>query len=104
MKESIRNDETIVIGRNIRRIRKEKQMRSKDLVTRLQLKGVNITIWSLCKIEAGRQHITASQLKAAAEMLGVDCMELLQETGDEMNEEDKTVSITTPGAEDQCDG
>lgn len=84
MKEtSVRNDGTIVIGRNIRRIRKEKQMRSKDLVAKLQLKGINITIWSMSKIEAGRQHVTASQLKAAAEVLGVDCMELLQETGDE---------------------
>ena len=53
-------------------------MRPKDLVIQVQLRGVDINVFSLSKIEANTQHIKASQFLVIAEMLGVDGMELLR--------------------------
>lgn len=62
MKETtIKNDEQILIGSNIRRVREKRNMRPKDLVIQVQLKGVDLNVFSLSKIEANTQHIKASQ-------------------------------------------
>ena len=74
----IKNDNQIQIGSNIKRLREEKQIRPKDLVREVQLRGVDITIFSLSKIEANTQHIKASQFRAIAEVLEVDYTELLR--------------------------
>ncbi len=78
----IKNDDKIHIGSNIRRIREQRKLKPKDLVLKVQLKGVDINIFALCKIEANTQHIKASQFKAIAEILEVDCMELLKPVAD----------------------
>ena len=78
----IRNDDKIQIGTNIKRIRKQKRLKTSDLVIKVQLSGVDINIFVLCKIEANTQHIKASQLRAIAEALEVDCMDLLAEYGE----------------------
>lgn len=79
MKETtIKNDEQILIGSNIRRIREKRNMRPKDLVIQVQLRGVDINVFSLSKIEANTQHVKASQFRAISEVLGVDGMELLR--------------------------
>ena len=62
MESKIKQD-TIHIGKNIRRIRKEKGIGQTELVQMLQLNGIMIYRESLVKIERGAQHITASQLK-----------------------------------------
>ena len=77
----IRNDDKIQIGTNIKRIRMQKRLKTSDLVIKVQLSGVDINIFVLCKIEANTQHIKASQFRAIAEALEVDCMELLAENG-----------------------
>ena len=77
----IRNDDKIQIGTNIKRIRMQKRLKTSDLVIKVQLSGVDIIIFVLCKIEANTQHIKASQFRAIAEALEVDCMELLAENG-----------------------
>lgn len=79
MKETtIKNDEQILIGSNIRRVREKRNMRPKDLVIQVQLRGVDINVFSLSKIEANTQHVKASQFRAISEVLGVDGMELLK--------------------------
>lgn len=79
MKETtIKNDEQILIGSNIRRVREKRNMRPKDLVIQVQLKGVDLNVFSLSKIEANTQHVKASQFRAISEVLGVDGMELLK--------------------------
>ena len=61
MKETtIKNDEQILIGSNIRRVREKRNMRPKDLVIQVQLRGVDINVFSLSKIEANTQHVKAS--------------------------------------------
>lgn len=80
---SIKNDSQILIGSNIKRIRMQQKLKPRDLVREVQLKGVDINVFSLSKIEANTQHIRASQFRAIAEILHVDGMELLK-TVDEM--------------------
>ena len=78
MGQKIKQDE-ICIGRNIRRIRKEKKIGQTELAALLQLKDVAMTREALVKIERGIQHIRASQLKAIKDVLGTTYEELLKE-------------------------
>ena len=52
MEQKIKQDE-IFIGKNIRRIRKEKGIRQTEMVALLQLENVMITREALVKIERG---------------------------------------------------
>lgn len=78
MEQKIKQDE-ICIGRNIRRIRKEKKIGQTELVVLLQLENVAMTREALVKIERGIQHIQASQLKAIKDVLGTTYEELFRE-------------------------
>ncbi|MCI8400613.1 MAG: helix-turn-helix transcriptional regulator [Lachnospiraceae bacterium] len=78
--ETIRNDDIICIGTNIRDIRIRRHMGQTQLVRLLQLQGVSITREALVKIERGVQHIKVSQLRAIRECLEVSYEELIQET------------------------
>ena len=69
----------IQIGTNIRKIRKERGVRPKELVRLLQLEGVEITRESLVKIERGTQHIKASQLRGIRDALHTTYDALLAE-------------------------
>lgn len=77
MEQKIKQD-GIFIGRNIRRIRKEKGMRQTEMVTLMQLKNVPLTREALVKIERGIQHIQASQLRAIRDVLETTYDELLK--------------------------
>ena len=78
MESKIKQD-TIHIGKNIRRIRKEKGIGQTELVQMLQLNGIMIYRESLVKIERGAQHINASQLKGIRDCLETSYEELLKE-------------------------
>ncbi len=78
----IKNDNRILIGSNIRQIREQRNLKPKDLVLQVQLRGVDINSSALSKIEANKQHIRAEQLKAIAEILKVNCIDLLAERTD----------------------
>lgn len=75
--QKIKSDSKICIGKNIHDLRKEKHIRQKDMVREMQLRGLPITREAYVKIEAGRQHIYASQLEAIRDILGVSYDELL---------------------------
>ena len=75
--QKIKQD-TIHIGQNIRRIRKQNNIKQVDMVIKLQLAGMDITREALVKIESGIQHIYASQLKAIKEVLNTSYDELLK--------------------------
>ncbi len=68
---SIKNDGSISLGSNIRKIREAVGRKPGKLVQEVNLRGVDMTIFSLSKIEANTQHIRASQLKTVKESL--DC-------------------------------
>lgn len=77
MEQKIKQD-SICIGQNIRRIRKEKKIKQTELVLFMQLENVNITREALVKIERGIQHIQASQLRAIKKALNTTYDELLK--------------------------
>ena len=77
MEQKIKQDE-IFIGKNIRRIRKEKGIRQTEMVALLQLENVMITREALVKIEHGIQHIQATQLRAIKNVLETTYDELLK--------------------------
>lgn len=77
MEQKIKQDE-IFIGKNIRRIRKEKGIRQTEMVALLQLENVMITREALVKIERGIQHIQATQLRAIKNVLKTTYDELLK--------------------------
>lgn len=77
MEQKIKQDE-IFIGKNIRRIRKEKGIRQTEMVALLQLGNVMITREALVKIERGIQHIQATQLRAIKNVLETTYDELLK--------------------------
>ena len=78
MKEQKIKQDVILIGRNIKNIRKAKNIKPIDVVRTMQLMGVDITRESYVKIERGIQHIYATQLKAIKEILDTSYDELLK--------------------------
>lgn len=77
MEQKIKQD-SINIGGNIRRVRKEKGIGQTELVRMLQLRGVNMTRETLVKIERGIQHITGAQLRGIRDCLETSYEELLK--------------------------
>jgi transcriptional regulator with XRE-family HTH domain len=76
--QKIKQDSAIPIGKNIRVLRLQKGLGQTDLVRLLQLAGQPITRESLVKIEGGRQHLYASQLRALRDVLDTSYDELLK--------------------------
>ncbi|MCX7657376.1 MAG: helix-turn-helix domain-containing protein [Oscillospiraceae bacterium] len=76
MEQKIKQD--INIGRNIRDLRRKKKMTQDILAAKMQLLGCNTTRSSLAKIEAGIQHISASELCAIKEVLNASYDEILK--------------------------
>ena len=66
------------IGKNIRRIRKEKGIGQTELVRMMDLQGISITRECLVKIERGIQHIQVQQLKAIKKILSTTYDDLLE--------------------------
>ena len=78
MQEQKIKQNKINIGANIKRIRKQQNIKQTEMVQKLDLLGVYITRQMLVKIERGDQHIYASQLKAIKEVLNTTYDELFK--------------------------
>ena len=79
MRQKIKQDGRIDIGANIRSLRKARGLGQTQLASRLQLLGVDMTRETLVKIERGKQHVQASQLKGIRDALKTTYDELLRE-------------------------
>lgn len=60
------------IGSSIRKIREEQKIRQTDIVKQLQLRGVDISIYSYNRIEKGTQNPTVSCLLGLCDILKCD--------------------------------
>ena len=78
--QRIRQDEKINIGKNIRRIRKERKISQKEMAEKMQLHRIPITRETYVKLERGIRNIGASELKAIKEILDTSYEQLLAET------------------------
>ena len=79
MEQKIKQDYEINIGKNIRNLRLERDMGQTELVRDLQLVGIQMTREALVKIERGKQHVQASQLRGIRDVLNVTYDDLLKE-------------------------
>ena len=78
--QRIHQDEKINIGKNIRRIRKEKKISQKEMAEKMQLHRIPITRETYVKLERGIRNVGASELKAIKEILDTSYDQLLAET------------------------
>lgn len=62
----------INIGKNITRLRKSMNIRQNDMVARLQINGIDISVYSYNRIEKGTQNPTVSFLFACCHILECD--------------------------------
>ena len=62
----------INIGANISKLRKALRIKQTDMVTKLQLSGVDISIYSYNRIEKGTQNPTVSFLYACCVIFNCD--------------------------------
>lgn len=60
------------IGKNLANIRKSQGIKQKDMVARLQINGIDISIYSYNRIEKGTQNPTVSFLHACCQILNCD--------------------------------
>lgn len=66
--QQIRNGRGNLIGKNIRRLRIERGLRSMDVVCRLQLKGIGISSSTFSKIESGHSNPSVEMIMALTEI------------------------------------
>ena len=62
----------IDIGTNIAKLRKSMKIKQNDMVARLQINGIDISIYSYNRIEKGTQNPTVSFLYACCHILNCD--------------------------------
>ncbi len=70
MSQKIKQD--IHIGNNIRTLRKKSKLTQEQVVTHLQLQGIEISRSSYSQIECGTYNIRVSELVALADLFQTD--------------------------------
>ena len=66
-----------IVGAKIEQKRKSMGMKQKDLLTQLQIKGIDLNASGLSKLEGQLRYVTDVELKAISEVLGMSYEELL---------------------------
>lgn len=66
-----------IVGAKIEQKRKSMGMKQKDLLTQLQIKGIDLNASGLSKLEGQLRYVTDFELKAISEVLGMSYEELL---------------------------
>lgn len=70
MAQKIKQD--ISLGNNIRNLRKQAHLTQEQVVTKLQLQGIDISRSSYSQIECGTYNIRVSELIALSQLFQVD--------------------------------
>ena len=65
-----------MIGRKVERLRKERQIKQKDFISRLQVEGLDINPTSYSKLEGQIRNATDKEVCYIAKVLGVKIDEL----------------------------
>jgi transcriptional regulator with XRE-family HTH domain len=72
MAERINQHKNPLIGSNIRRLRKERNMKAVDVIAQLQLRDVNVTTGIFSKVEHGLNNPSVDMLNALTEIFDCD--------------------------------
>ncbi|MBQ9760342.1 MAG: helix-turn-helix transcriptional regulator [Clostridia bacterium] len=65
-----------MVGKNIERLRKEKGIKQKDFIAKMQIMGCDINPTSYSKLEGQSRSATDKEIFFAAKLLGVKIEEL----------------------------
>ena len=76
-----------IVGHKITRLRKERKIKQKELLARLQTSGIDINPSSLSKLEGQTRPVTDIELKVLAEIFSLSADELLN---DDYNPDENT--------------
>lgn len=68
-----------LIGKNVERMRKERKIKQKDFIARLQVEGLDINPTSYSKLEGQVRNATDREVYIIAKSLGVKMDELFGE-------------------------
>ena len=68
-----------IVGKNIERLRKERGIKQKDFVAKMQLLGCDINPTSFSKLEGQIRSATDIEIYAIAKILGIKMEELFSE-------------------------
>lgn len=71
-----------MVGKNIERLRKEKGLKQKDFVSRMQTMGFDINPTSYSKLEGQVRLATDKEVYAIAKILGVPMEALFEDVGE----------------------
>jgi transcriptional regulator with XRE-family HTH domain len=66
-----------IVGERVEQQRKSMGMKQKDLLTQLQIKGIDLNASGLSKLEGQLRSVNDYELKALADVLGVSVTWLL---------------------------
>ena len=66
-----------IVGQKVEARRKEINMKQRDLLTQLQIKGIDINASGLSKIDGQLRSVNDYELKALSDVLGISVNELL---------------------------
>ena len=67
-----------LIGRNVERLRKDRKIKQKDFIARLQVEGLDINPTSYSKLEGQVRNATDKEVFVIAKVLGVAMEELFK--------------------------
>ena len=67
-----------LLGQNIKRLRIENDLRNKDVVTQLQLRGIKISTGTYSKVELGLNNPSVDMLIALTEIFECDFNDFFQ--------------------------
>lgn len=80
MAERINQHLNPIVGTNIRRLRKERQMKAVDVIAQLQIRGVYVTTGIFSKVENGRNNPSVNMLIALTDIFKCDFNEFFRQT------------------------
>ena len=68
-----------LLGRNIKRLRIEKELRNKDIIAQLGIKGVEVSTGTYSKVETGLNNPSVDMLIALTKIFKCDFNEFFKE-------------------------
>jgi transcriptional regulator with XRE-family HTH domain len=78
MSERINQSKNPIIGKNIRRLRKERNMKATEVIAKLQLKDVYVTTGIFSKVENGYNNPSVDMLIELTDIFSCDFNEFFK--------------------------
>ena len=66
-----------IVGATIKRLRQDNNIRQKDLLAQLQVRGIDLNASGLSKIEGQIRHVTDIELLAICEILNISADKII---------------------------